>query len=274
MTGHEPVDWTSVAANWARLRERIEATNAELTERLLAEVGPLAGKRVLELGGGTGSFALRLAELVEPGGSLLTSDVADGMVAAMRETLAHRPEVEVARIDACDIPLEPGSVDVVVFRMGLMLIPDPEPALSEIRRVLRPDGFLMAAVWGGPQDNLWLTSVGMAAMMHGLVPGGPPTGPGGPFSLADPVDLEKRVRSAGFGEVAVHVVDAVRHFATADEHFDTVSALAPPLAAALGAASDEQRAAVRKTVGELTAHGRDDAGLHLPMRALICIARP
>ena len=72
----------------------------------------------------------------------------------------------------------------------------------------------------------------------------------------------------------LQVVDAVRHFASADEHFETVGALAPPLAAALGAATDEQRAAVRETVGNLTAQYRDGDGLRLPMRALICIARP
>ena len=129
-------------------------------------------------------------------------------------------------------------------------------------------------MWGAPPDNPWLTSVGMAAMMHGLVQGGPPVGPGGPFSLADPVDLEKRVRGAGFTDVTVHVVDAVRHFATPEEHFETVGALAPPLAAALGAASDQQRAIVRETVTGLTAQYRDADGLHLPMRALICLARP
>jgi SAM-dependent methyltransferase len=155
-----------------------------------------------------------------------------------------------------------------------MLIVEPEPALAEIRRVLTNDGVFVAAVWGGPQDNPWLTSVGMAAMMHGLVQGGPPVGPGGPFSLADPVDLEKRMRGAGFADVEVQVVEAVRCFASADEHFETVGALAPPLAAALGAASDEQHAAVRETVGSLTVQYRDGEGLRLPMRALICIAHP
>jgi hypothetical protein len=192
----------------------------------------------------------------------------------MRATLADRPDVEVAPIDAAAIPLAAASVDGVIFRMGLMLIPDPAPALAEIHRVLRADGVFAAAVWGGPQDNPWLTAVGMAAMMHGLIQGGPPVGPGTPYSLADRVDLEKRVRGSGFTAVDVEVVDAVRHFANPDEHFDTVGALAPPLAAALSTATDEQRAAVRDTVHGLTAQYRDADGLHLPMRALVCIARP
>lgn len=274
MSDQDQVDWTAVAANWARLSDRIESTKVEVTERLLAGAGDLSGRRVLELGGGTGSLARRLAELVQPGGSLLASDIADGMVDAMRHTLADRPDVEVARIDAGAIPLDTGSVDAVIMRMGLMLIVDPAPALTEIRRVLRADGVFATATWGGPQDNPWLTSVGMAAMMHGLIQGGPPVGPGGPYSLSDPVDLEKRLRGAGFTAVEVEVVDAVRHFGSPDDHFDTVAALAPPLAAALGSATDEQRAAVRQTVAGLTAQYADGDGLHLPLRALVAVARP
>ena len=274
MTTEVCVDWSEVAANWTRMSDQVEQMKAAVTERLLADAGPLAGRRVLELGAGTGSLAVRIAELVRPGGSLLASDVADGMVDAIRHTVADRPAVEVTRIDANAIPLDADSFDVVVFRMGLMLLPDPEPALTEIRRVLRADGVFAAAVWGGPQDNPWLTTVGMAAMMHGLVQGGPPVGPGGPFSLADPVDLEKRVRGAGFSDVTVSVIDAVRHFASPDEHFDTVATLSPPLAAAIAAATDVQRAMMRETVAGLTAQYRDADGLHLPLRALVAIARP
>jgi hypothetical protein len=129
------------------------------------------------------------------------------------------------------------------------------------------------AVWGAPQDNPWLTALGMAAMMHGLVQGGPPIGPGGPFSLADPDDLEKRVRNAGFGDVTVTPVVSTRHFASVDEHFELVSALAPPLAAALAAAPAETAAEVRRTFAGLVAKYVDEEGLHLPVRALSCLAR-
>ncbi|MCC7078404.1 MAG: hypothetical protein IT198_14880 [Acidimicrobiia bacterium] len=40
--------------------------------------------------------------------------------------------------------------------------------------------------WAGPEHNPWMTCVGMAAAMNGLVAGPAPVGPGGIFSLTDP----------------------------------------------------------------------------------------
>jgi SAM-dependent methyltransferase len=266
------VDWNSVAPAWDRNRHGIELMKERLTGLQLAALGDLTGRRVLELGSGTGEFAARLAERVGPAGELIASDVAEQMVALTRERLSDVGQARAERIDAGRIPYPDASVDVVVFRMGLMLLPDPDAALAEIRRVLRPGGRSAIAVWGAPQDNPWLTALGMAAMMQGVVQGGPPVGPGQPFSLADPDDLEKRIRNAGFGDVLVQVVDTRRDFRDVDEHFAMVSALAPPLAAALAAATDEQRAAVRRSFEGIVAPYADADGLHLPVRALSAIA--
>jgi hypothetical protein len=117
-----------------------------------------------------------------------------------------------------------------------------------------------------------MTAVGMAAMMHGLVQGGPPVGPGGPFSLADPIDLEKRVRGAGFTAVSVSAVDSVRAFADSDEHVDLVLALSPPLAAALRTAPPDKIAALRSTVAGLDAQYQTDDGVRVPSQAFLCVA--
>jgi SAM-dependent methyltransferase len=264
------VDWSTMAPQWDRHRNDVEAMKSELTDRLLAAIAPLAGRRILELGAGTGELAARLAELAGPGGTVVASDVADGMVALLEARLAGVAEVD--RLDAADTGLPAESVDVVVFRMGLMLMTEPDMALREIRRILRPGGQVAVAVWAGPRDNPWMTSVGMAAMMHGLVSGGPPVGPGGPFSLADPEDLEKRFRNAGFAEVSIETVDSTRHFADAESHLAMVQALSPHLSGAIDAATAEQAAALRATLAGLTTQYRSGDGLRLPSRALLAIA--
>lgn len=267
------VDWSAAAPQWDRSRREVEETKAEVTARMLDGLAPLSGARVLELGAGTGELAARLAEAVGPAGSVVASDVAPGMVALLDTRLAGLPNVEMATLDAAAIDLPRESVDDVVFRMGLMLMHEPDVALAECRRVLRPGGRFAAVVWGGPHENPWMTTVGMAAMMHGLVQGGPPVGPGGPFSLADPDDLEKRVRGAGFADVTVTRVESTRLFASSDEHVDTVLALAPHLGTALDRATAEQVAAVRAQVAALTAQFRTDTGLRIPATALLCLAR-
>lgn len=266
------VDWTSVSRQWDAHRQHVEAMKATLTDALIAGLSLTAGDRVLELGGGTGELAVRLADAIQPGGTLVASDVAPGMVELIRAATEGRSGVRVAEIDAANIPLEDHCVDAVAFRMGLMLLVEPAPALGEMRRVLAQNGRVALAVWAGPQDNPWLTSVGMAAMMHGLVQGGPPVGPGMPFSLADPDALRRLVEEAGFSAVQVRAIDAVAAFSDVEEYFDTVRCLAPPLAAAFDAASPSELAAVRGTVLGLVAKYQTDSGLRIPVRSLLCLA--
>jgi SAM-dependent methyltransferase len=265
-------DWSRVATSWDARRAHVESTKAALTERLLAGLRLRAGARVLELGAGTGELSVRIADSVGQTGSVLATDVAAGMVELIRATVEDRPQVTVDRVDAADTGLERASFDAVAFRMGLMLVPDPAAALAEFRHLLRDGGRLGVAVWSGPEHNPWLTAAGMALMVHGLVQGGPPTGPGGLFSLSSAQTLTDLAEGAGFTEVSVQPVDTTFRFATADDHFDTVTSLAPPFAAALATAPPEIAAAARRTAADLLAPHRTDDGYAVPGQALLLLA--
>jgi SAM-dependent methyltransferase len=265
-------DWTSVAPSWSRHRVHVEQMKGALSAQLLAALDLQPGQRVLELGAGTGDLARRLARAVGPTGSVLASDVAEGMVELLRETVDGLPNVEVGRLDALDIDAPDASVDAVVFRMGLMFVTEPERALAECRRVLTPTGRLALAVWAGPQENLWLASVGMSVMMHGHWHGGPPTSPGGVFSMSDPAVLERLVRNAGFADVVVQEVPTPATFNSPEEHFEVVSGLAGPLSAALEAADDDSLAAIRATTAQAVDRFRNADGLVVPGLALLCTA--
>src|SRR4029079_12674694 len=82
------------------------------------------------------------------------------------------------------------SYDVVVCREGLMFAAEPEVAVREIARVLRPGGRAAVAVWGPPERNPWLRSV-FEAVAGQLGRPVPPPGVRGPFSLADAGRLEQ-----------------------------------------------------------------------------------
>ncbi|WP_159538257.1 class I SAM-dependent methyltransferase [Aeromicrobium sp. 9AM] len=266
-------DWSSVAASWEAHSAGIEETSATVTEALLAAAAIAPGENVLELSAGTGHLATHLVELVGPDGSLVASDVAPEFVAVLERRLANAPTASVATIDAAAIAGPPAAHDAVVCRMGLMFVPEPVEALREIRRVLRPGGRLAATVWGTPDNNPWMVSVGFATMMTGLLNGPMPTEPGGPFSLGDPDELEKLAREAGFGDVSVEVVSYTRRYASADELFDMVRVLAPPIAAALANASPQQLAAARTTAADfITQYRCDDGSYDVPACALVLLA--
>lgn len=110
---------------------------AEITELRREVCGGLAGT-VLELGGGSGRnlpalpAAVTAVDVVEP------SDVGWRMSQERREQApvpVRRAGLDGQRIDAPD-----GSYDHVLCTFTLCTIPDPDRALAEVRRVLRPGG--------------------------------------------------------------------------------------------------------------------------------------
>lgn len=262
--------WSRVSAAWEAHAEGIDKTNGTATDVLLELARIEPGDRVLELGAGTGHFAVQLASLVGSDGALVASDLSPAMVELIAQKLTDIPQATAEVIDAADIPSPAEAYDVVVSRMGLMFVPEPPQAFHEIRRVLRPGGRLAAAVWAAPGRNPWMTAVGMSAVMNGVLSGPPPTTPGGPFSLGEPEQLEKLAHDAGFSDVCVETAEFTRHYESAAEHFDMVRVLAPPIAAALECATAEQVDAVRRSAKEFLApYESRDGTYEVPACALV-----
>jgi len=114
----------------------------------LAELAP--AERVLDVACGTGLISFAAAQAVGPAGRVLGVDLSEKMVetafeAARRRGLGH---AGFARMDAESLDLADASFDVVLCGLGLMYLPEPEQALREMRRALRPGGRIALAVWG------------------------------------------------------------------------------------------------------------------------------
>jgi SAM-dependent methyltransferase len=265
-------DWSRVAGAWDANADEVDADSKPATDRLVERVAPRPGDRLLELGAGPGSLGPVWSELVGPTGTVVISDVAPGMVDVARRRNRGVAGVEVALLDASAIDRPDDSFDVVVCRMGLMFVDRPGVAFGEILRVLAVDGRVGAMTWAAPEHNPWLTCVGMAAAMSGVVDG-PPVGPGTIFSLSDPTELAATAKAAGFDDVVVDEADITFRADDVAAHVRRVGSLAGPLAAALDAASPEQRDAVLATAAELAAPYVTPDGVVLPGRALLLSAR-
>jgi SAM-dependent methyltransferase len=210
---------------------------------------------------------------VGPTGTVVLSDIAPRMVDVARARNAGLANVQVALLDLAAIDRPDDGFDVAACRMGLMFLPDPVVGLTEIRRVLRPGGRLGVLTWAGIEHNPWMTCVGLAAMAHGVVTGGPPVGPGEVFSLGDPAALADAGRQAGFLDVDVDELGMTFRSPSVEEHVERVSGLAAPLAAAFAAATADQLAGVRRTAAELASPYATDGGVAIPGRALLLTAR-
>lgn len=112
--------------------------------RILDDVGIREGERVLEIGAGPGVFSIDAARRVGPRGTLISVDLQQGMIdrVVARTRKAHARNIEAYVADACDLPLSDVSVDRAFLVTVLSEIPDPDRALGELRRVLKPRGVL------------------------------------------------------------------------------------------------------------------------------------
>lgn len=111
-------------------------------------VAPLPpGATVVDIGCGAGTDLLLAALHVGPAGRAIGVD----MTKAMRERARRGAEarglshVEVRDGDATALPIEAGTVDVVISNGVLNLVPDKGAAVSEIRRILKPGGRVQIA---------------------------------------------------------------------------------------------------------------------------------
>ncbi|MEX2293233.1 MAG: methyltransferase domain-containing protein [Acidimicrobiales bacterium] len=265
--------WTAVADAWETHVDYVDEHSEVATKDLLARIDLQPGDRVLELASGPGTLGASLSTLVGPEGTVVLSDLAPGMVAAARRRTASLANVTVAEIDASAIDRPDHSFDAVACRMGLQFTSDPSVALAEIVRVLAPGGRIGALTWGGLEHNPWLTCVGMAGMLNGLVTGGPPVGPGTVFGLSDPAQLEALAKGAGLVDVQVKEIDTLFRVSDIDTHVARVSSLAGgALAQGFANATAEQLAGARATAAQLAEPHQTEVGYAIPGRLLLLSA--
>ena len=97
-------------------------------------------KEVLELATGPGLLAKHVAPAAK---RMIATDYSDGMIAEAKK--GDCPEnLTFEKADAMQLPYRDDSFDVVLIANALHIVPDPEKVLSEIDRVLRPGGLLIA----------------------------------------------------------------------------------------------------------------------------------
>jgi ubiquinone/menaquinone biosynthesis C-methylase UbiE len=256
--------WDAAAADYEPLWQ---AQLAPAQTALLAAADPKPGEQVLDLACGTGLISFVAAEAVGPSGRVVGTDLSGRMIERARETALERgvSNASFARMDAERLDLPDAGFDVVTCALGLMYLPEPERALHEMRRVLRPGGRLALAIWGERARCGWssvfpIVDAEVASEVCPLF-----------FRLGQKDTLARLCVDAGFVQIRQQRLSVPLHYGDADAACDAAF-VGGPVALAWSHFDEVVRSRVRERYVESIAPWRQGLAYAIPGEFVVVAA--
>jgi phosphatidylethanolamine/phosphatidyl-N-methylethanolamine N-methyltransferase len=150
---------------WARVYDKVYLRLLAASHRKVAEAASAAGRRILEVGVGTGLVLRYYAHDRE----VIGADLSLPMLRKAAEKVTDFGLSQVrglVAMDACRLGFADESFDVVSVPFVLTLVPDPEGALDEMARVLKPGGeIVIVSRFGAEKGMQEKLEAGLAPLM-------------------------------------------------------------------------------------------------------------
>ncbi len=209
MTGPSASDVAAVFDRAAATYDEAIPFFARFGERLVALADIAPGTEVLDVASGRGASLLPAVRAVGVSGRVVGVDMAPAMVELLRRDLgaADVQNASVTVGDATQLEFGDAAFDVVLCGFTLMLLPEPERAVAEMRRVVRPGGRVVVSMPTGAGPE-WAFMGELAAQFAARAVRPLPPLP------APPPDLGALLRDVGLADVTV--IDEVEDFAFAN----------------------------------------------------------
>jgi SAM-dependent methyltransferase len=214
----------------------------------------------LDVGCGTGALARVISSTAEPGRIVGVDLSLDFVHYASQKSLKAR----FVNASAISLPLCNEEFDCVVSGLALNFVPQPEEALSEFIRVVKPGGMVAAYVWdyAGQMEFLryfWDVAVELnpdAKALH----------EGYRFPICQPQPLKELWQGAGLINVALHPLDAVTCFDNFDSYWQAFTLGKFPAPQYLSSLNEKSRADLRKRL-QAAIPNQEDGSIQLIARA-------
>jgi ubiquinone/menaquinone biosynthesis C-methylase UbiE len=195
-------------ARWDQHAAAYEVVFENLTDSFAAHaldlLEPLGGAALLDLAAGAGGAAVQAAIR---GAHVTAYDASATMVTRIRARGANLT-IEAGLVDArLPLPRPDAAFDAALSCFGVVILPDPVPALRELHRVLRPGGRLAVVTWTEPGRYELAARLGAAVARVRGTP--PPAGPvPAQLRYTDPDALAALLHAGGFAGAAITRVEA------------------------------------------------------------------
>ena len=216
----------------------------------------------LDIGCGTGAVSDAILRTNDPV-RVNAFDPSEGFIAYARQQVRD-PRAAFGVADARSLPLVDATVDAVVSGLMLNFVPQPDVAITEMLRVVRPGGVVAAYVWDyrdGMQllRRFWDAAIALDRDAVDL-------DEGRRFPVCDPSSLRALFDAAGLQDVETFAIDVPTRFRDFDDYWAPFLGRQGPAPGYVGRLGERERAALRARL-ETTLPTNPDGLIDLTARA-------
>jgi SAM-dependent methyltransferase len=177
-----------------------------ISDILFDRLKGVSASNALDIGCGTGSTSIKMAETLAQGARVTGIDISEPMLERAREKAADLENVSFVTADAQAFQFEPGKFDAAISRFGVMFFEDPPKAFANLRSAMKPGSQFTFVCWAPYEENEFFslplkTVLEFVPSEYELVANAP-----GPLAFSDKDYLSGILQSSGFSNSSIEVV--------------------------------------------------------------------
>lgn len=222
--------WNKFSSAWKKWDHISMNGVKDVNDEIISRLNLRRSDLILDIASGTGEPGITIAEMV-PQGKVIATDLSEKMLEVAAEKALSRSinNFETRIADSETLPFPDNHFDAVTCRFGFMFFPDMKKTLTEMIRVTKHGGKVVASVWDAPEKNFWTGAIFSVLKNHVELPPPPPPDQPGMFRCSAENFMTELFDDCGLSNITESAVSAKFDFGTAEDYWNLQTEMSVPV---------------------------------------------